>query len=414
MVFFIESMSHSGEGVARYGGKVIFISYAIQGEVVEADIKEEKKNYSRGILRKVIDQSDYRIEPKCPYYFECGGCSYQHITYQQQLMIKQKIVEQILKRIGGIKTVTNKVKGVQDPWHYRNKVLWHINEDFNGKKMGFYHYHTKKLIEVKDCPILQPHLNIISSLIRERLSGISIRENSSVMIRQSSKNKEVVIEFINCNPDQEVLNRLAQEANSIYSNHNGKTRLLSGQDLIREETGGYIFHLGPDDFYQINSEQIELLIYTVSQYLDLSECKKIVDAYCGVGIFSINIARKVSQVIGIDSNKKAIDHAKTNALVNKITNCQFMVGLCEKILPALSEPFDCMIMDPPRAGLKKGMIHAISHVLPKEVIYVSCDPGTLARDLKQFTENNYQVVFIQPIDMFPQTSHIENVVLLRK
>lgn len=414
MIFFIESMSHSGEGVARNDGKVVFIPYAIQGEVVEANIREEKKNYSRGILRNIIDKSLYRIEPKCPYYFKCGGCSYQHIAYPQQLKIKQKIVDEILHRIGGIKTITNNVKNMEDPWHYRNKVLWHINEDLDGKKMGFYHYRTKKLIEVKDCPILQPRLNVVSSLIRKSLSGISIEENSSVMIRQSSKSKEVVVEFMNCDPDQKVLSRLSKEVISIYSNKNGKTRLLFGQDFIREEAGKYVFYLGPDDFFQINSEQIGLLINTVSKYLNLSGCKKIIDAYCGVGIFSINIARKVSWVMGIDSNKKAIGHAKTNATVNKITNCQFIAGLCEKILPAIQKPFDCIIVDPPRTGLKKVIIQAIFHILPKEIIYISCDPGTLARDLKQFAENNYQVVHVQPIDMFPQTSHIENVALLRK
>ena len=414
MNLLIESISHNGEGVARNEGKVVFIPYAIPGEIIKADIIEEKKKYSRGILRDIIKKSPHRVEARCSYFYQCGGCSYQHMSYSQQLALKRKIIEQILTRIGGVKPNIMRFIGMSNPWHYRNKVLWHICQGTDGKKMGFYSYQSKKLVEVDDCPILMPGLNVISLLVKEMLHGIQLGENSSVMIRQSKENKEVILEFINCSPNKGVLRKLYQEVEAIYENRHGKTRLLSGKEFIEEKAGKCLFYLGPNDFFQVNPEQTGFLIHTVSRFLDLSGNEKVLDSYCGAGMFSLNIADNAATVVGIDSNAMAIKHAKINSELNGLVNCQFIAGSCEKILPIIEDIFDRIIVDPPRTGLKKESIEGIIDLSPEIIVYVSCNPATLARDLKQFSGNGYNIECIQPIDLFPQTSHIENVVFLQK
>jgi len=414
MELLIESISHNGEGVARNEGKVIFVPHAIPGELVNAEIIEEKKKYSRGILREIIKKSPHRVEPKCPYYYQCGGCSYQHITYDEQLVLKQKIVKETISRIGGINPTIMSVVGMQEPWNYRNKVVWHISDSGYGKKIGFYRYRSRQLIDIENCPLLLPKVNKISLLIKEMLPGIYLEKDSSMMIRQSNNSKETMLEFIHCFPDKESLERLSQEVETIYENRYGKIKLLFGRKLIKEKAGKSLFSLGPDDFFQVNSDQSESMINTVTEYLNLSGHNKVLDAYCGAGMFALNIADNVVSVVAIDSNIWAIKNAQKNATLNDIENCQFISGPCEINLSNLQNSFDRVIVNPPRTGLKPQVINAIVNISPEIIVYVSCNPATLARDLKQFVNNNYKVAKIQPIDMFPQTSHIENIVLLQK
>jgi 23S rRNA (uracil1939-C5)-methyltransferase len=414
MELLIESISHNGEGVARNGGKVVFIPYAIPGELVKAEIIEEKKKYSRGILREIVKQSPHRIEPKCPYYYHCGGCSYQHINYNQQLILKKSITKEIMIRIGGINPTIKSVIDMQESWNYRNKVLWHICDSRDGKKMGFYRYQSKKLIEIDNCPLLLPELNKISFLIKEMLPEIYLEGNSSIMLRQSSDSNQTILEFINCFADRKLVNRLSREIDNIYEKRDGRTKIIAGQGLIKEKAGECYFLLGADDFFQVNPEQSESMINTVAEYLNLSGHNKVLDAYCGAGMFALNIADKAVSVVGIDSNIWAVRNARRNAELNSIENCQFISGQCEVILSKLQNSFDRIIVNPPRTGVKPEVINAIVNIYPEIIVYVSCNPATLARDIKQLVNNSYNVANIQPIDMFPQTSHIENIVLLRK
>ncbi len=318
------------------------------------------------------------------------------------------------KRIGGVKLSIMPVMGMKKPWHYRNKVIWHISETKKGKKMGFYHYRSRKLVEISNCPLLMPGLNTVSLLIKETLDGVRLAENSSIMVRQSNLNKAIMVEFIHCSPDKEVLRKLSTEVQAVYEKQKGKTRLLCGKEMIKEKAGKCLFYLGVDDFFQVNSLQTECLLDTVIKYFNFSGNEKVLDAYCGSGMFSLNIASSIFSVTGIDLDIMAIKHAKINAELNNIANCRFIAGRCEKIIPENNIVFDRALVDPPRTGLKREVISAITLFSPKTVVYVSCNTGTLARDLKQFVIGGYQVVNIQPIDMFPQTSHIENVVLLQK
>jgi 23S rRNA (uracil1939-C5)-methyltransferase len=414
MELVIEGISHNGEGVARNEGKVIFVPYAIPGEIVLADIIEEKKKYSRALLRKIIKNSPYRTEPKCPYYYQCGGCSYQHVSYEQQLVFKKNITEETVKRIGGITVKVLDTIGMQEPWNYRNKVNWHIYESNEGIKMGFYRNQSRQLIQINNCPLLLPKLNKLSVLIKENLPDINLQEDSSIMLRQSYDSNQVILEFINCYSDKKTEKKLTEEIDTIYEKRNGKIKLLAGEGLIKEKAGNCYFLLGAEDFFQINPRQYNSMIDTVLNYLNINKQDKVLDGYCGAGMFALNVAEKVLSVFGIDSSISAIRNARKNAELNSITNCQFAAGFCESVLSGIKEHFDRVIIDPPRTGLKPEVISSIVDTSPERIVYVSCNPATLARDFKQFTLNQYQVLAIQPIDMFPQTSHIECVVLISK
>jgi 23S rRNA (uracil1939-C5)-methyltransferase len=410
----IEGISHNGEGVARNEGKVIFVPYAIPGEIVQVDIVEEKKKYSRSILTKLIKKSPHRIEPKCPYYYKCGGCSYQHINYNQQLLYKKEITQETLNRIGKIEVPVFDMIGMQKPWNYRNKVVWHINDSPAGKKMGFYRYQSKQLIEIDSCPLLLPKLNRISSLIKDILPEIDLEEDGSIMLRQSNYSDQIILEFIECYASREIIKKLSREVDIIYEKRKGKTKLITELGLIKEKAGKCYFLLGVDDFFQVNAKQSEIIIDIITKYLNLNKKNKVLDAYCGVGMFALNVAEKIMSVFGIDVNSSTIKNARRNAELNGITNCQFITGACENVLIHLNKDFDRVIIDPPRTGLKPKVIDLIINASPEKILYVSCNPGTLARDLKQFVLNGYEVFAVQPIDMFPQTSHIENVVALQR
>jgi len=282
-------------------------------------------------------------------------------------------VRETIKRIGGLSVSIMSMLGMGKPWHYRNKVLWHVDEGKGGKKIGFFRNHSRQIIEIDNCPLLLPGLNSISSLIGEFFQNIQLDKNCSIMIRQSDLNKEILVGFIHCFPDRYLLNKLSEKVHAIYEKRNGKTRLLFGNEMIKEIKGNRQFFLGADDFFQVNS------------------------------------------VTGVDSNPSVIKHARINARLNDITNCKFIAGSCEKVIPGnIDKGYNRILLDPPRSGLKKVVIYSLSKILPEAIVYVSCNTATLARDLKLLNNFGYRARKIQPIDMFPQTSHIENVALLQR
>ena len=410
---FVKDTNHRGEGVSRVDGKVIFIPYAIPGETVHAAIVDNKKNYSRGVLKDIISPSPHRIEAKCPYYSICGGCSYQHIDYSQQLLLKQAFIKNVLRHIAGVNAGVKLLVGMKNPWNYRNKVAWHLTQDKGNTIMGFYKHQTNKLVDIEQCLLLSPSLNETSSIIREMIDMVAIKEKSAIMIRNSNLQDELMVEFINCFPREELLRKLTEKVQSIYLLQKGQ-KLLYGKKELVNKAGNYLFALGPHDFFQVNFEQNEKLIDLVARYLNLTGSEKVLDAYCGVGILALNMAKQAQLVVGIDSNHSAIRHAINNALLNNIGNCKFISGFCENVLPNLTEKFDSVIVDPPRAGLKEEFIAKISDIVAEKVVYVSCHPATLARDVKLFMDYGYKLREVQPLDMFPQTSHVESIALLQK
>ena len=411
----ITGINHKGEGVARLDGKVVFIPYALPGETVEVEIEQEKKHFARGKIQELLESSLDRENPRCPHYYACGGCAYQHVKYQRELELKRQVVVDNLKRIGGIDHPVYPVIGMDLPWCYRNKVTWHMGLNSAGKKvLGYYVAGSRDLLPIRDCLLIPQQLQAISSFFADNAGGLSGEQSASLMLRQSSYDKKTMVLFIECMPDKNLLKKLKGRIDSIYSYRHQQFKQLYGPAQMLEKAGNKLFYLSAASFFQVNPIMTEILLAKVKEYLNLQGREKVLDAYCGVGSIALNIAAQAAKVIGIEANEQAVEDARHNAELNHIDNCEFIAGLCEEVLKDRKYEFDAVVLDPPRAGLKKEVIQALIEAEPERIVYVSCNPSTLARDLKLLTADKYSVSQIQPLDMFPRTSHVECVVLITR
>lgn len=411
---YVDGISHAGEGVARIDGKATFIPFAIPGETVEIKIVEEKKNFQRARLEEVVTPSKDRIDPLCPYFFKCGGCAYQHISYPRQLELKRQVVHNSLKRIGGIDIEVNPVVGMDNPWRYRNKVEWHTGQGADQLTMGYYINDSRVLMNIDSCLLISQEMQEYSLYIKEHLDELRIPEGCEVIVRQSSSNREMMLVFIGTGSSEidfaKMLNY--QEVNSIYSVDQGVTRLHYGEQNLFEKILKLKFEVSPLSFFQVNHSQTEKMIEIIKDYAQLRPGDSVLDAYCGTGSIALALAGNAHRVVGVDSFKATIKNAKRNTYKNDIKNCRFIKGACEDIIPQLEDNFDVVILDPPRVGCKAELIQAVINKSPRCIIYVSCNPATLARDLAILINAGYTVDQVQPIDMFPQTGHVETVVLI--
>jgi tRNA/tmRNA/rRNA uracil-C5-methylase (TrmA/RlmC/RlmD family) len=363
----IEDVAFGGEGVGRYNDFVIFVPFVITGERVKVEITEIKKNFARAKLIKVIIPSPYRVKPDCRYFGECGGCQYQHISYDYQVILKKKQIKDLIQRIGGFKDlVVNDVIPCPKPYGYRNRIMvrsqW--SKPLQRLAIGFLRYDNRLVVDIEECKIAEPE---VSEGIKDVRANPPPRGGLKVVLRKFPKDWEVP----------------------------------------------------KDSFFQNNFYALPHLVETVKRCVNKSEAKYLVDAYCGIGFFGIELASNVEKVVGVDVDVRAIKAAKKNAEMRGITNCEFIAGQVEDIIKEIFKTFDpsqtVLIMDPPRTGVKPEGLEFIKSQLPKQIIYVSCHPATLARDLKILcSDSKYQLVDITPIDMFPQTQHVECVADLRK
>jgi len=411
---FVDGISHSGEGVARIDGKATFIPFAIPGETVDVKIIEEKKTFQRARLEEVVTSSPDRIDAPCPYYYKCGGCSYQHVNYNRQLELKRQVVKDSLKRIGGIDIEVNPVLGMEFPWRYRNKVEWHTGIKNGKATMGYYINDSRVLIGIDSCLLISQEMEDLSKYIKDHLKELRIPEGCEIIMRQSAANQEIMVIFNGKGSSDIDFARMLnhQEVASIHSIDQGKTRLHYGEPALEEKIFSTDFDISPLAFFQVNHYQTEKLIGVVKEFAQLRETDNVLDAYCGTGSIALSIADYVQKVVGIESGKPAIKDAKRNAFKNNIKNCRFIKGACEEVIPELEEKFNVVILDPPRAGCKPEVIKAITLMAPERVVYVSCNPATVARDLAMFVKDGYNVAEVQPIDMFAQSHHVESVILM--
>jgi len=409
---FVDGISHSGEGVARIDGKATFVPFTIPGETVEVKIIEEKKNFQRAELEQVLSASPDRTDPPCPYFFKCGGCAYQHIGYPRQLELKRQVVKESLKRIGGIDIEVNPVLGMEDPWRYRNKVEWHTGSKASEHTMGYYLNDSRVLMGIDSCLLISQEMQDYSNYIKDHLDELNIPDGCEIIIRQSSANQEMMLIFGGAGSREinfaKMLNY--KEVASIYSVEAGVAQLHYGEQVLTDKIINRKYQISPLAFFQVNHQQTEKMMEIVKEYAQLGSNDTVLDAYCGTGSIALSLAGSARKVIGVESFKPAIRDAKRNAFKNKITNCKFIKGTCEKIVPDLEEQFDVVILDPPRTGCKPELIEALIKKTAKRIVYVSCNPATLARDLALLVKAGYNVAEVQPIDMFPQTSHVECVV----
>jgi len=441
--FIIKSYSHQGEGIGRVNNFTVFVPGAILGERVRVKITEVKKNFARGRLKEVILSSPHRIKPLCPVYHLCGGCQLQHIVYEKQLEMKKEILENALDRIGKQNIKTLPTIGMKDPWRYRNKGYFQVNQEKGGVRLGFYKADSYDFVPASGCVLFSLQVNRLVGYLEDQLSLQKVTVYNSktgggnlrnVLIRESRSTGEIMIVFFskedNLGFDQNVFNDLCRnfpQVVSIYQNINrspkavllGKDfRLLKGEPDLEDALGPFKFKISPRSFFQVNAAQAEILNEKVLEYANLSGEETVIDSYCGTATIAIYVAKQAEKVYGIEVEKSAVRDAKINGELNSISNLKLFTGKAEEWLnkwKRSGEEVHLIIVDPPRRGCSLKALKGIIKIEPKKIIYISCHPATLARDLKYLTKDgDYQLKKVLPIDMFPQTGHIECVTSLER
>lgn len=408
----IVGINHKGDGVARLDGKATFVPGAIPGELVDVEIIVDRPRYNEAVLKDIIEASDDRIHPRCSYYVGCGGCAYQHLNYRRELQLKRQVVEDSLKRIAKLSVPVNAVIGLDEPTRYRNKVAWHIASG----KLGYYQPLSHQLTPIDTCDLISPEMESVIKPLKRLLPGLSFIDPGEAVLRQSSLDGDMmlILRSLRTFPSAMAIGPLTELCSSIYGESRSRLKLLYGKETLIEEINGLRFKVSPKSFFQINHQQNEKIIDIILDYLELRGNESVLDGYCGVGSISLSLAKNAERVLGIESNKQAVEDAQENATANHIENCEFMAGACEKVLPDLNRRFEASVIDPPRAGIRPEVINALVDSGVKKIVYVSCNPATLARDLLLFNQLGYRTRQVQPIDMFPRTMHVETVVLIER
>jgi 23S rRNA (uracil1939-C5)-methyltransferase len=396
--------SYGGDWIARMpDGRALFVPFGISGEKVRVEITEEKKNYCRGKIVKVLEPSPDRILPRCPHFGDCGGCHYQHLDYASQLALKQRIVTGQLERIG--KLVNPPVKpiiGSPAQWNYRNTVQFSLSA--NGK-MSYQRVGSNALVEIRECHLpleginqLWPQLEIDTQVGIERIS-IRCGENEELMLGLEGSAPAA--------PEFEVDFPLSV----VYIHPDGNT-LLSGEDYSTFSILKMPFRVAADAFFQVNTAMAEKMVSHVMMQLGERQFDSVVDAYCGVGLFSAFLAPRCRQLTGIELSEPACNDYAAN--LEPYEHVSLYMGRVEQVLPALEIKPELVVLDPPRAGLDAKAMEGLLKAKPKEIIYVSCDPATLARDMQRLTAEGYELQSVTPFDLFPQTYHVESISLLTR
>ncbi|MDL2258215.1 23S rRNA (uracil(1939)-C(5))-methyltransferase RlmD [Eubacteriales bacterium OttesenSCG-928-K08] len=433
----IQSIGAQGQGVGRVEGYAVFVPGALNGETVRAHIIKVGSSFGVGKLLEVLEPSEFRVLPDCGLNGKCGGCTLQHLDYSAQLAYKRQVVEDAFTRLGGLKEVNiPPVLGMEHPYQYRNKASFPF-ANVNGRvEIGFFAPHSHRLVPVEDCLLQREDVLLAALAVRDWARDYNVlaydEQSRSgllrhVVARVGDKNELMVTVVATAGlPHRDALIDRLQERTgclkSLYLNINkadtnviqgGEYRLLFGQEHIMQTLCGLRFSVGPATFLQVNSSQTEVLYQTAFDMLAINGTERIADLYCGMGAITLPLAKKTKSVVGIEAVKEAVEDAKKNALDNGIDNASFVCGDCGQVLEELGA-FDAMVIDPPRKGAEPELLKAATKRGVKKIAYISCNPATLARDCALLTELGYTLVKVQPVDMFPQTVHIECVALLEK
>jgi tRNA/tmRNA/rRNA uracil-C5-methylase (TrmA/RlmC/RlmD family) len=363
-VLKIADIAFGGEGVGRDGEMVVFVPFVVGGETVEVEITEVKKNFARAKLLQVLEQSAERVQPKCPYFGSCGGCQYQHISYPEQLRIKHKQIRDLFQRVGRFSTVIEPVAASPREYGYRNRIM--IRSQWNKPEqrlnIGFIRFDNRLVEDIDHCPISEPE---VSSAIKEVRANPPPKGGLKVVLRKYPENWDVP----------------------------------------------------RDSFFQNNFFLLPELVQTVREYLSDAKTRYLIDLYCGVGFFGIEMAGSVERFLGIELDKKAIQSAEKNAARRNLGNGEFWCGGADDLLPKALQTFPAeattVLIDPPRTGCPPASLRLLAAARVRQILYVSCHPATLARDLNILAGEGYEIVRVKPLDMFPQTQHVECVADLR-
>lgn len=451
----IDNLNHSGEGVGRREGMAVFVPFTAPGDRVRARICEVKKNYARAVLTGIVEQAPERAKPACVRFGSCGGCRVQHINYGGQLNRKTELVRQSLSRIGGLGHVEVKpAMGMAYPWHYRNKVHFQVGRRGGRVVLGYYEEGSHRMagiVEGGGCPSSSPDylcllvdrdLNRLAGEIEEMLNQYGVQpfnwETGSgllrhVLLRKGAGTGEMMAVLVTSPEEWPEEKRFAFElagsvsgVGSVQRHINtgpgrqllgGRTVALYGRPFITDILGELSFRLSAESFYQVNPGQTLALYQKTLEYAGLTGMETVVDAYSGVGTIALFMAGKARKVTGMELVPRAVRDARVNAELNGINNVEFYSGPVEKLLPGMTRKGlkpDVVILDPPRRGCHVQVLETIAAAGVPRVVYVSCDPGTLARDLGKLAASGYAVKEVQPVDMFPHTHHVECVVLMSR
>jgi 23S rRNA (uracil1939-C5)-methyltransferase len=399
----ISAMAHGGEAVTRHGGKVVFVPYVLPGEEVLVELTEEKASYSRGRAVEVIAPSPDRVEARCPHFGTCGGCQWQHIAYERQLTLREEVLRSQLTHIAHLADPPVKpTLAAENPWYYRNHVQLHLDQD---GRPGFLDAERHIVVPIQEC-------HTMHSLLWDLFSSLEIDfpdlERVSLRAGTSTGEQMVILETAgDVAPGVEV----DLPVSCVLLLRDGTPVTYVGESHVTEIVSDRSLRISATSFFQVNTSQVEQLLAAVTRCANLQGDEVLLDLYCGVGTFGLNLSESVAKVIGIDTSESAIEDARYNS--QSTTNVRFLQGTVEELLPSLEESIDLAIMDPPRQGLSKSALAALVGHAPPKVIYVSCDPATLARDIDRMVQSGYELLEVQPVDMFPQTYHLETVALLR-
>lgn len=419
----IERLVYGGSGLGRIDGKVVFIPLTLPGEIIEARIEESKKRYDKGLILRILAPSPGRIPAPCPHFGRCGGCQWQHIAYQDQLSFKEDIFRETLARIAHV--AGEKILPILPSpvaFGYRNRVRLHVKED----RIGFFAAHSYEIVEIEDCKIAHSLINRIIKDIKDALPLSSLQKLAGIEIMVSPEEVLGVLILHTARP----LSQADENAIRLQSGRipdvkrcviQGPGGLPAQMDFSREDSlklfvqegDGLTYFLFPGVFAQVNTSQNDILITKVKEWAGVSSDHKALDLFCGMGNFTLPLAGKAKEVTGIEAHPLSVKNAIFNKTVNRLDNITFLqeeVAAGIDTLIREKQCFDLILLDPPRQGCRD-IIKKLPFLKPSSILYISCDPATLARDINYLQAEGFDLVRSQPLDMFPQTYHIESLSL---
>lgn len=464
----ITDLSDSGDGVGRWEQRVVFVPDTVTGDRVRVRLVHVKPQYAHGKVQELLRSSPDRIRPKCIVADKCGGCQWQHVAYEHQLAVKRNLIGQALARIGGMEQVTVEPVLHRDDLHYRNKATYPLRRakgvakespnsrtaarkpkligtaiadtpaTANSVMAGYYQKGSHQLINLNQCPIQDERLNPLLAEVKQDIQkrGWSLYDEAlhrgklrHLGLRIGRHTGEMLLTLITKEPGlvgieaqaQEWLNRYpglvgvlvnvnGDRTNAIFGD---QTRCIAGRAYLHEIFAGLTFQIRPDTFFQVNTETAEAMVAMILAELNLQGTETVLDAYCGIGTLTLPVAQRAKQAIGLEVQPEAIAQAAQNAALNGLDNVTFQTGTVEALLPQLDVQPDVVMLDPPRKGCDRAVLDALLHLQPDRIVYMSCNPATLARDLK-ILASDYTLTRVQPADFFPQTPHVECVVFMTR
>ena len=440
----IDDLAFGGEGVGRADGYVVFVPGGLPGDRLRVRLVQVRTRFGRGSIEEVLEPSPQRVEAPCPYFGRCGGCRLQHVAYPAQLAFKSKQVADALERLGGLRDVPLRpIIGAEETFGYRNKMEFTVARARGAMVVGLHETERyDSVLDVERCLLQSDRMNGLLAEARAFFAerGLTVYEQDTgegllrfLMLREGKHTGELMTNVVTSAPAVSELAPLAQRlqardpgTTSVVMNVNPKKasvavgveeHLLGGRDHIREDVGGLTFRVSANSFFQTNTRQAERLFDLVVESTGLTGTETVLDLYSGTGAISLLLARRARWVYGVELAQAAVDDAGANATANRITNCTFVSGEVRFVLPALiakGVTAEVVVADPPRAGFHPKALHALIALGARRIVYVSCNPTTLARDLGELVRGGYHLEWVQPVDMFPHTPHIEAVARLER